>query len=256
MKEFDRLIDIMEKLRAPGGCPWDAQQDHKTLSRYIVEEAYELVEAIQNEDISHLKEELGDVLLQVVFHATIARQNQEFTIQDVIDAICEKLVYRHPHVFGDVSAETPIEVIRNWEQLKKKERNKENRQSILDGIPKDFPSLLYARKIQSLASRAGFDWQDTDGVMEKIREEIDELSQAIQFDGNEEIEEELGDLLFSIVNLSRFQDVDPEIALRKTNRKFIKRFHEIEKKAKSQGVSLEDMTLDEMDDIWEQSKGK
>lgn len=254
MKEFDRLIEILERLRAPGGCPWDAEQDHKSLSRCMIEEAYELVDAIDGDDVDHVREELGDVLLQVVFHSTIAKDLNEFTIKEVIDDLCDKLIYRHPHVFGDTHVKDSGEVIRNWERLKKKEVGKKQRQSILDGIPVALPSLQYARKIQSIASRAGFDWQDATGVVEKIREEADELLQAMQSSNKEEIEGEIGDLLFSIVNFARFAGIDPEAALRRTNRKFRKRFYEIEKKAAIRGIRLEDMSLEDMDNAWEEAK--
>ena len=256
MKEFDRLIEILERLRGPGGCPWDAEQDHRSISRCMIEEAYELVDAIDGDDVQHLREELGDVLLQVVFHSTVAKEAGEFTIKEVIDGLCAKLIHRHPHVFGEVSVSSSKEVLRNWERLKKKEKGKAHRQSILDGIPQTLPSLLYARKIQSAVSRVGFDWQDASGVVEKIREEADELLQAMKSGSRELVEEEIGDLLFSIVNLARFNNTDPEAALRRTNRKFIRRFHEIEKYALRQGIRLEDMTLEEMDSIWERVKEK
>ena len=256
MKEFDRLVEILERLRGPGGCPWDADQDHKSISRCMIEEAYELIDAIDSDNVAHLKEELGDVLLQVVFHSTIAKDMGEFTIKEVIDVLCSKLIHRHPHVFGDVSVSGSGEVLKNWDRLKKMEDGKNQRQSILDGIPEMLPSLLYARKIQSVVSRVGFDWKDPSGVIEKIREEADELLQAMRSGNREQVEEETGDLLFSIVNLARFNNTDPEAALRKTNQKFIKRFHEIEKQARERGIHLEDMTLEEMDSIWEKAKDK
>lgn len=256
MKEFDRLLEILQRLRVPGGCPWDAQQDHKSISRCMIEEAYELIDAIDSDDIDHLREELGDVLLQVVFHSTIAEDQEEFTIKEVINDLCEKLVYRHPHVFGDARVEDSNEVIRNWERLKKKEEGKKQRQSILDGIPAALPSLQYARKIQSVVSRVGFDWPDATGVVEKIKEEAEEVLHAMQSHESDQIEDEIGDLLFSIVNFARFTGVDPESALRRTNHKFRKRFHEIEKEAKRRGVQLGDMSLKEMDIIWEEAKKK
>lgn len=256
MKEFDRLVEILERLRGPGGCPWDAEQDHKSISRCMIEEAYELVDAIEHDDAEHLREELGDVLLQVVFHSTIAKDEGAFTIREVIGDLCDKLVHRHPHVFGDVNVENSGEVLRNWDRLKKKEENKKQRESILDGIPGTLPALLYARKIQSVVSRVGFDWQDPAGVIDKIREEADEFLQAMKNADPDQIEDEIGDLLFSIVNLARFSKVDPELALRRTNRKFMGRFSAIEKEAKERGVRLEDMTLEEMDRIWEKAKGR
>jgi len=254
MKEFDRLVEILERLRAPGGCPWDAEQDHRSISRCMIEEAYELVDAIQADDVEHLREELGDVLLQVVFHSTIAKDLGEFTIKEVVNDLCDKLIHRHPHVFGDVSVADSGEVIKNWERLKKKEEGKKRRQSILDGIPDTLPSLQYARKIQSVVSRVGFDWPDAAGVVDKIKEEADEVLQAMQSHKSDQVAEEIGDLLFSIVNFARFNGIDPESALRRTNLKFRQRFHEIEKEAKSRGLRLEDMSLEEMDKIWESTK--
>jgi tetrapyrrole methylase family protein / MazG family protein len=254
MKEFDDLVGIFEKLRAPGGCPWDAEQDHKSISRCAIEEAYELADAIDAGDAAHLREELGDLLLQVVFHSVIAKDLGEFTIRDVINDLADKLIYRHPHVFGTGQAADSQEVIRNWDRLKAKEEGKAHRMSILDGIPEALPALLHARKIQSVASRVGFDWKDPEGVLGKIREEASELGEAIQGKDAEEIESELGDLLFSVVNLARYLKVDPEAALRKTNLKFRKRFSKIEAEARERGVQLEDMTLEEMDAIWESAK--
>jgi tetrapyrrole methylase family protein / MazG family protein len=254
MKEFDRLVGIFERLRAPGGCPWDAEQDHKSIARCAIEEAYELVDAIDADDVPHLREELGDLLLQVVFHSIIARDLGEFTITDVINDLADKLIYRHPHVYGTGTAADSGEVIRNWDRLKAKEEGKAHRQSILDGIPEALPALLTARKIQSVVSRVGFDWEDPEGVLGKIREETEELSEALQGGEQGEIESELGDLLFSVVNLARFLKVDPEAALRKTNLKFRKRFGKIEAEARERGVQLEDMTLGEKDAIWESAK--
>lgn len=254
MEEFDKLVQIFERLRAPGGCPWDAEQDHKSISQCIVEESYELFDAIINEDRDHMQEELGDVLLQVIFHSIIARDLGEFCLKDVINGLADKLISRHPHVFEDVQLNSAKEVIRNWEKLKKSEKGKVGRESILDGIPKSLPSILAARKIQSVVSRVGFDWKDACGVMEKIREEVAELDEAVHSGDTDAMEDEIGDLLFSVVNLARKCRVDPEAALRRTNRKFRKRFGEIEKESKHQGISLEEMSLQEMDKIWEGAK--
>ena len=256
MEEFDRLVQIFERLRAPGGCPWDAEQDHKSISQCIIEESYELFDAIINEDRDHMQEELGDVLLQVIFHSIIARDHGEFCLKDVINGLADKLISRHPHVFEDVQLNSAKEVIRNWEKLKKSEKGKVGRESILDGIPTSLPSILAARKIQSVVSRVGFDWKDSCGVMEKIREEVAELDEAIHSENTDAMENEIGDLLFSVVNLARKCKVDPEAALRRTNRKFRKRFDAIEKESKRRGVSLEEMDLQDMDEIWEESKHK
>ncbi len=180
MEEFDRLVGIFERLRAPGGCPWDAQQDHRTIARCSIEEAYELFDAIETGDAEHMREELGDVLLQVVFHSIIARDLGEFTLADVINGLADKLVSRHPHVFGDARVETAGEVVRNWERIKGRERGKERRKSILDGVPENLPSLMAARKMQAAVSRVGFDWQDPRGVLDKIREETGELAEALE----------------------------------------------------------------------------
>jgi tetrapyrrole methylase family protein/MazG family protein len=256
MEEFDRLVSIFERLRGPGGCPWDAEQDHKSISRSVIEEAYELFDAIHTGDIEHIREELGDILLQVVFHSIIAKDNGEFTIIDVINDLTQKLVSRHPHVFSDARIDSSKEVIRNWEKIKESERGKSRRDSILASIPDSLPSLLAARKIQSVVSRVGFDWQNASGVIEKLREEIDELDEALEKGKEDEVKDEIGDLLFSIVNLARLLDVDPESALRGTNRKFRKRFSSIEKEAKIRGIDLNDMTLQEMDEIWDGAKGE
>jgi len=254
MEEFDRLVSIFERLRGPGGCPWDAEQDHKSISLSVIEEAYELFDAIHTGDIEHIREELGDILLQVVFHSIIARNQGEFTIVDVINGLADKLVSRHPHVFADTRVEGSKEVIRNWEKIKQREGGKSGRGSILDGIPDSLPSLLAARKIQSVVSRVGFDWQDASGVIEKIKEEIDELGEALDAGNTNSAQEEIGDLLFSMVNLARLLKLDPESALRGTNRKFRKRFLAIEKEAERRGIELDEMTLGEMDRIWEMAK--
>ncbi len=254
MQEFDRLVEIIERLRAPGGCPWDAEQTHQSISSCMVEEAFEAVEAIQDNDMEHLKEELGDVLIQVVFHSAIAAENGNFKIEDVINGICDKLVYRHPHVFGEVEVADSAEVKKNWEMLKQQEKGKEERESLLDGIPEVLPALLYARKMQTKAARVGFDWDDVRGAIAKMAEETDELLKEIENGNHDAIEDEIGDLLFSIVNVTRFCKVDPEAALRRTNRKFGRRFRRIEAEAASSGVSLADMSLAEMDAIWDQAK--
>jgi len=254
MDDFDRLVSVFERLRAPGGCPWDAKQDHKSIARSVIEEAHELFEAIQTDNVPHMREELGDILLQVIFHSIIARDQGEFTLSDVINDLRDKLIYRHPHVFGDAKADTSSEVTRNWEILKKREKGKSERKSILDGIPDSLPALLAARKIQSVVSRVGFDWQDVRGVIQKLKEEMAELSEAMEKGAATDMEEEMGDLLFSMVNLARISRIDPEAALRGTNRKFRKRFSLIEKEARKRGINLEEMTLEEMDRIWEKAK--
>jgi len=255
MEDFDKLVEIFERLRAPGGCPWDAEQDHRSISRCVIEEAYELYDAILHDDKEHMREELGDVLLQVIFHSIIARDHDEFELKDVINGLAEKLIARHPHVFGELSVGSPEDVKRNWEMLKKNEKGKNMRESILDGVPESLPSILAARKIQSAASRVGFDWSEPEAVIKKICEELDELAMAIQSQNVSSVEDEVGDLLFSAVNLARKCNVDPEAALRKTNRKFRKRFMAIEMEARKRGIDLDKMTLHEMDQVWERAKG-
>ena len=256
MEEFDRLITIMDRLRGPGGCPWDAEQDHKSIMKHLIEEAYELADAVESGDPESMAEELGDVLLQVVFHSTIAKENNTFTLSAVINHLCDKLIHRHPHVFGDATVRDSKEVIRNWEKLKKKENGKQERKSILSGIPESLPALLQAFKIQSTVSRVGFDWEAPQEVLLKIDEEQAELADAMEAGDNEKIENEIGDLIFSVVNLARLLHVDPESALRKTNRKFTRRFFEIEKAAKEKGIRLADMPMKEKDEIWEAAKNK
>lgn len=256
MKEMERLVQIMETLRAPGGCPWDAEQDHQSLVPSMLEEAYELAEAIDRRDPGAMAEELGDVLLQVVFHSVIAREEGHFTLADVIGRLCDKLVYRHPHVFGDSGAADAQAVARNWERLKNGEQGKTGRKSIADGIPKNLPALLYALKIQARAQRAGFDWEDAAGVMEKIREEVDEVEAAVRGGESEAAADEIGDLIFSAVNLARKLGVDPETALSRTNRRFAHRFRQIEKAAETRGIPVGEMPMAEKERIWQQSKQK
>jgi tetrapyrrole methylase family protein/MazG family protein len=256
MKEFDRLMDIMDTLRGPGGCPWDVEQDHKSIMKCLIEETYELADAIESGDREYLMEELGDVFLQVVFHSAIAKDNHLFTLEEVINDLCDKLIYRHPHVFSDTTVKDSKEVIKNWERLKRKEVSKKERKSILAGVPNKLPALLHALKIQSIVSRVGFDWENPEGVVDKIKEEIQEVSEAAQEKDKDRMEDEIGDLFFSVVNLARMLDIDPEAALRRTNKKFATRFYEIEKVAKDQSVRLPDMPMAEKEAIWQGAKTK
>ena len=256
MKEMDRLVKVMERLRGPGGCPWDAAQTHKSMVKGLIEEAYELAEAIEKEDAEEMMEELGDVLLQVVFHSIIAAEAGAFTFSEVANFLADKLIYRHPHVFGEKRVDSADAVIVNWEALKRKENGKVNRDSLLSGIPKTLPALLYALKIQSAASRAGFDWDSALGVIDKIREETEELTEAAAGNAVERIADEIGDLMFSVVNLARMFKVDPEAALRRTNRKFQARFAEIEKAARNRGVSVSEMPMDEKERVWQAAKSR
>jgi XTP/dITP diphosphohydrolase len=249
MTELDEFINIVKRLRKE--CPWDRIQTHLSLRRCLLEETYETLEAIDNNDMTELKKELGDILLQVVFHSNIAEEENAFTLKDVIDSETQKLIERHPHVFGDVKVKDSEEVKRNWEMLKKKE----GRKSVIDGIPKELPALLKAYRIQEKASKVGFDWKEENPVFEKIIEEINELKENVNSGKTEkEIEDEFGDVLFSLVNYSRFLKINPEDALRKTVKKFKERFNKIEKFAEENNIKLEEMTLEEMDEVWEKAK--
>lgn len=247
------LTEVMAALRSPGGCVWDLEQNHKSLRRYLVEEVYEVLEAIDLEDEKLLCEELGDLLLQIVFHARVAEESGAFTVQDVIDTVTEKMIRRHPHVFGDISVRDAAEVLVNWDQIKKAEKPNE-RPSVLDGVPKGLPSLSRAAKLQSKASKVGFDWQDIGPVWAKIREELAELEEAVQKGTLSDQEGELGDILFSVVNLARFLKIDPETALNRVNNKFITRFSYIEQSVKANHLSWERLTLSELDILWEKAK--
>jgi tetrapyrrole methylase family protein/MazG family protein len=252
-KGFDRLVELMHRLRSPGGCPWDAEQTHESLKRYLLEECYEVIEAIDQKDPEHLKEELGDLMLQPVFHAAIAAEKGEFTLDDVIDAICDKLVRRHPHVFGDQVVKTAGEQVEKWEQIKKAEKGEE-RQSALAGVPPQLPALMKAQKITEKAARVGFDWEHVDQVFAKVLEELHEFEETMAEGDQARMEAELGDLLFATVNLGRFLSLNPEEALRKTIDRFAKRFAHIEETMHARGVQMKDSSLEEMDKLWEEAK--
>ena len=255
---------IQNRLRAPGGCPWDREQTHATLRTYLIEEAYEVLDAIESGNPAELAEELGDLLLQVLFHADIAREAGAFDLSDVITGIHEKMVRRHPHVFGNVKADTPGEVLKNWAQLKAKEKQKSraengnsptaSKTSALDGVPKHLPALLEAYQLTRKAAHVGFDWDRVEGVLEKLEEEIGELRSAISRTGRAAIEEELGDLLFSVVNLARFLRLDPEVTLKHSNRKFKARFHEMERIASASGRDISKLSMQELDQLWTEAK--
>ncbi len=251
-EDFRRLIEIMERLRGPQGCPWDREQTSQSIKPYLIEEAYEVVDAIDEDDPEKLKEELGDLLFQIIFHAQIAKEKGEFDIHDVIEVISRKMIGRHPHVFGDKDFKTSEEVLREWDERKKEEGKQ--RESILEGIPSHLPALMRAHRIQSRVSRIGFDWKELGDVLKKLDEELMEFRLAIQKNDRSEIEDELGDIFFVLVNISRFVGVNPEEALRKTISKFISRFRYIEKRAREDGKSLEEMSLEEMDSLWEEAK--
>jgi len=251
-EKFEKFVEIMEKLRSEDGCPWDKVQTHDTLKRYLLEETYELIEAIEKKDYKEMKEELGDLLLQIVFHSKIAKDEGKFDINDVIDTISKKMINRHPHVFGNADFKTPEEVLNQWDERKKEEGKLKS--SILEGIPLALPALLRAYKIQSRVAKVGFDWDNVEGTFDKLEEEVNELKEALKSGDKGKIEEEVGDVLFSIVNIARFLKIDPETALRKTNRKFEKRFKKLEKLARQKGKSLKEMSLSEMDILWEEIK--
>jgi tetrapyrrole methylase family protein / MazG family protein len=253
-EKFKELVEIMDTLRAEGGCPWDREQDHKSLVPYLIEEAYEVIESIEEGSPEKLREELGDLLLQIVFHSRIAKESGQFEIGGVLDSINEKLIRRHPHIFGDAIAETSEQVLKNWEEIKLREKGGRKRESLMDGIPIDMPALLYARRLQERAAQVGFDWESVGGVIEKLREEIEELGEATKKADREMVMDELGDLFFALVNVGRWMDINPEEALRQTSKKFVRRFKHIEKTAKTQGRALSEMSLDEMEAIWQGAK--
>ena len=254
---FGKLVRIMARLRGENGCPWDRQQTHESIKPYFVEETYEVLEAIDEGDAGKLCEELGDVMLQVVFHARMAEEAGLFGVAEVLAAITDKLVRRHPHVFADVRADTAQEVLFNWEQIKQSERKRAaGKASILDGVPRELPALLRAHRLQEKASHVGFDWKEAREVVKKVEEEFAELRAAMESEQPERVEAELGDLLFSLVNLSRFAAVNPEEALRKTIARFIARFQYIEEALAHRGTSPGQATLQEMDALWAEAKAQ
>jgi MazG family protein len=252
-KSFQDLVELMKRLRAPDGCPWDREQKYSDLKPYVIEEAYEVVDAIDRDDRESLKEEIGDLLLEAVFLAEIAREEGSFEIDDSITAIHDKLVRRHPHVFGDTKAESADAVVTNWERLKDAERKKEDK-SVLSGVPQSLPAMLKALRLTDKAARVGFDWRKTEDVFEKLEEEVGELKEAIAGRNPKEIESELGDLLFTLANVARRLKVNPEEALQATNRKFTDRFHAIEAELRAAGRTFDDASLEEMDAMWDRAK--
>jgi len=251
-----RLIEVMRRLRAPGGCPWDREQTLQTLKPCLLEETYELLEAMDGNDLALHVEELGDVLLQVVFQCAIREEEGLFSFDKVAASLADKLVHRHPHVFGEVSATTSGEVLRNWEAIKQTEKGKKPDRSAIDGVPAVLPALLKAQRVQSKAARVGFDWKDATGATDKIEEELGELREAVAEGDKAKMSEEMGDLLFSVVNYCRFIDVDAESALEGTNKKFSRRFREVERRVREQGKTLKQCTLAEMDAIWDAVKAE
>ncbi|MBI4462176.1 MAG: nucleoside triphosphate pyrophosphohydrolase [Acidobacteria bacterium] len=264
---FEDLVKLMARLRAPDGCPWDRQQTPRSLRTYLLEETYEVLDAIERDDPAALRDELGDLLLQIVFLAQIAREDKRFTIDDVVGELHEKLVRRHPHVFGTQQAETPEQVVKNWEALKAEEREQKNRDAgaehrfategkgLLSDVPRTLPALLEAYQLTRRAAQVGFDWSKLDDLLAKLTEEVGELRQALAAQAEpKRLEDEVGDLLFVAVNIARYLKIDPEVALRRTNRKFIARFRQIEEALEQRGKSWEQTSLEEMDALWEASK--
>lgn len=252
-KLFSHLVEIVKTLRSERGCPWDREQTFESMRGNIIEEAYETVEAIEEKKPEKIKEELGDLLLQVVFLSQIAKEENKFDISDVIKTITDKLIRRHPHVFGSDSVKDSKEVLRKWAKLKREERG---RGSVLDGIPKSLPELQKAKRIQEKVSRLGFDWKRWEDVFEKVKEELEEVRETILSGNKKRIEEELGDLLFAVANLARFLDINPEDALRGANRRFIKRWKKMEEEAEKLGKDISTMDIEEMDALWEAVKKK
>lgn len=251
-----RLVEVMRRLRAPGGCPWDREQTLRTLKPCLLEETYELLEAMDGGDLALHVEELGDVLLQVVFQCAIREEEGLFSFNDVAVALADKLVHRHPHVFGEVAVSSSGEVLRNWEAIKQTEKGKKPGRSAIDGVPATLPALLKAQRTQAKAARVGFDWKDASGPTEKIAEELAELREAVASGDKQAVADEVGDLLFSVVNTCRFIDVDAEGALEAANKKFSRRFREVERRVREQGKSLKSCTLAEMDAVWDAVKAE
>src|SRR5467141_610998 len=264
---FEKLVAVKARLRAPNGCPWDREQTHQSLRTYLVEEAYEVLEALESGNDAKFAEEMGDLLLQIVFHSQIAREEGRFTVAEVIREIHDKMIRRHPHVFGKTHAKDSAEVLRNWEQIKAEERRASNNKgesksgegvaretSLLDGVSRGLPATLEGYQLTRKASRIGFDWKEADGVFEKLLEETEELKKASREKDHLKMEEELGDLLFAAVNLSRFLKIDPEIALKKANAKFSRRFREMERLARESGREFKDLPREEMEAFWDATK--
>jgi len=250
LEEFRKLLDIIDELRTT--CPWDMKQTNESLRKLTIEEVYELAEAVLSGDDNAIKNELGDLMLHIVFYSRIGSERGKFDISDVLKGINEKLVYRHPHVFGNISVSGASEVEENWEKLKMKENN--DYKPVLSGVPSSLPAIIKANRIQEKVRGVGFDWEKREQIWDKVQEELKELREEIEGGNTDSIESELGDVFFSLINASRLYEIDPEAALEKTNRKFIRRFNYLEKKTLSKGISLHDMSLDDMNVIWEEAK--
>ncbi|MDE6271933.1 MAG: nucleoside triphosphate pyrophosphohydrolase [Muribaculaceae bacterium] len=252
LEAFGRMLDVLDELRVK--CPWDAKQTNESLRPNTIEETFELAEALANDDTANIKKELGDVLLHIAFYSKIASEKEQFDIADVCDALTDKLIFRHPHVFGDVNAESTDEVLQNWEQIKLKEKG--GNKTVLGGVPTALPALIKANRIQEKVRNVGFDWEEPSQVWDKVDEEINEVKAEIEKGDKDALEGEFGDLLFAVVNAARLYGVNPENALEKTNKKFISRFNYLENECKRRGLNLKEMTLAQMDEIWNEAKSR
>lgn len=254
--DFNDLVDIVRILREPGGCPWDMEQTHKSIRENFLEETYEVIEAIDTDNKELMQEELGDVLLQVILHSDMARTDGWFNINDVADGICQKLIIRHPHVFGDVSVASTDDVLKNWDTIKRQTKKQSNQSEAMAAIPAVYPALMKAQKVQEKAKKAGFDWREADGAFDKIAEESKELKKALEAGVHADIEDELGDLLFSVVNTARFCNCEAETALDKATKKFMKRFTITEALANEKGIDMKTASIEALDELWDEAKKK
>jgi tetrapyrrole methylase family protein / MazG family protein len=255
-QDFSKLRQIIAELRGPNGCPWDKEQTHQSLKKYLIEEAYELIEAIEEEDIDHIIEELGDVLLQIMLHAQIGEDDGYFSIDEVIESISAKMIRRHPHVFGDKHAETADDVMKNWQEIKKEEKGEQKAKSLLDGVGMHLPNALRAYELQKKAAKVGFDWDKVEEALEKVKEEISEFEVEMEKNDQELLLKEFGDILFALINVARFYKINPEEALFSTNQKFIRRFAFVEQSVRDSGKNFEDYSLMELDEFWNKAKNK